>query len=68
MVEHRLCKPRVTGSIPVSGSKKPWVNPELRVYVRQGGLTGSNKKSNSGFDKKSYQREYMRRRRAEKGA
>ena len=40
--------------------KKVWVKPELGVYVRQGSLT-----ERIGFDKRAYQREYMRKRRVE---
>ena len=63
-VERPPCKRVVSGSIPGSGPKRPWVKPELRRYVRQplsnsvpNSLTESNKlavlESNKKSNKKS---------------
>jgi len=55
--QHSLTKP-----------KKPWVKPEIRRYVRVESLTGDpfvKLGDVAKFDKKTYQREYMRKKRAE---
>ena len=51
-------------------AKKLWGKPELGIYVRQISLTPADSIPVSGsskFDKVAYQREYMRKKRAEGG-
>ena len=59
-VERPLCKRVVSGSIPESGSKKVWTKPVLKRYAN---VSLTENVSLTGFDRKVYQREYMKKRR-----
>jgi len=58
--------PEVTNTVT---NKKAWVKPKLTRWVKADSLTESNKSltgvmlESNKFDKKAYQREYMRKRR-----
>ena len=65
------CPERNVRQESLTKPKKKWVKPEIRRYVRVESLTGEpfvKLEEVARFNKKEYQREYMKRRRDEEKA